>query len=173
MTHTFLPLTSFMNTAYLLLGSNLGNRESYLFKAIEMLSANAGKVQAKSSVYSTAPWGNTQQADFLNQAIRIEIPLSAQELLQKILHIEERLGRKRDQKWEARMIDIDILLFNAEIIQTPELTVPHPFLHERRFALIPLVDIAGDVMHPILNKSIKDLLTENTDALSVTPAIKS
>lgn len=163
-----------MNTVYLLLGSNLGKRESYLAQAIELLSKSVGKISAKSSVYNTMPWPEQKalksegnQDDFLNQAICIETILPANELLETILSIEVKLGRKRDKKWESRTIDIDILFYNSVIITTPSLTIPHPFLHERKFVLRPLAEIAENLVHPILNKSIKMLLSENTDNLSV------
>lgn len=164
-----------MNTAYLLLGSNLGNRESYLAEAIELLKSEAGDLIAQSSTYNTAPWSGTlapggvkPQADFLNQAVGISTTLSAPELLSKVLAIEEKLGRIRDRKWGPRTIDIDILLFNLVRINTADLTVPHPFLHERRFTLMPLSEIAGDLVHPVLEKSIKKLLLECPDNLQVT-----
>ncbi len=162
-----------MNKAYLLLGSNLGDRESYLVQAIELLNTSAGKVLTRSRIYSTAPWpaplpgDKEKQADFLNQAIQIETELTAHELLENILNAEVRLGRKRNVKWEARTIDIDILLFNSEVIQTENLTIPHPFLHERQFALIPLAEIAENYLHPVLNQTIKKLLEANTDTLKV------
>lgn len=162
-----------MNKAYLLLGSNLGDRESYLSQAIELLNTSVGTVLTRSSVYSTAPWpaplagDKKTQDDFLNQVLLIETPLTAHDLLEKTLRIEEKLGRKRNVKWEARTIDIDILLYNSEIIHTENLTIPHPFLHERRFALIPLAEIAGNYTHPILKKTIKNLLEANTDTLKV------
>src|SRR5690349_6009474 len=123
-----------MNTGYLLLGSNLGDRKNYLSKAAELLEIHVGKITSKSMLYNTAPWGVDNQDDFLNQAVRVETKLSAHQLLENILSIEEKLGRIRTKKWEARTIDIDILFFNADIIRTDNLTIPHPFLHQRRFA---------------------------------------
>ncbi|TAL61353.1 MAG: 2-amino-4-hydroxy-6-hydroxymethyldihydropteridine diphosphokinase [Bacteroidetes bacterium] len=164
-----------MNRSYLLLGSNLGNRESYLAQALELLSKNVGKIAASSSVYNTAPWpphttvrsDGMDQGDFLNQAIRLETEFSANQLLEKIVSVEEKLGRKREKKWEARTIDIDILLYNSEIVKTPVLTIPHPFLHERRFALVPLAEIAERFIHPVLKKSIRKLLSDNMDNSAV------
>lgn len=165
-----------MNTAYLLLGSNLGNRESFLAKAIELLSGYAGKVAETSSIYRTAPWpprGGSDKGDFLNQVICIETSDSAHVLLKKALSIEEDLGRKRIHKWESRTIDIDILFFNSDIVQTPELIIPHPFLHERKFTLMPLAEIAENLIHPVFNKSIKELLLNNSDTLRVEQVIKA
>jgi len=161
-----------MNTAYLLLGSNLGEREGFLSQAIESIRKSIGKVVAQSSLYETAPWGNKNQSNFLNQVICIETKLPAEELLFKILAIEKELGRKREQKWEARIIDIDILFFNSEIIQTPDLSVPHPYLQERRFALVPLAEIAEEFVHPVFKKSIKQLLADCKDKLPVSPLSK-
>ena len=159
-----------MNWAYLLLGSNKGKREKYLSQVIEQIEKNVGKIISKSSVYSTSAWGNKNQNDFLNQAVRVETNFSAEELLKKILSIEKKLGRKRIKKWEARIIDIDILFFGNEIINSKTLTVPHPHLHERKFALVPLSEIANDFIHPVLKKSVKQLLYKCQDKLMVKKA---
>ena len=158
---------SLMNTTYLLLGSNLGDRKNFLSQAVTLIGSLTGKIISKSTLYNTEPWGVDNQGDFLNQAICVETELSADELLKNILGIEERLGRTRTQKWEARNIDIDILFFNSDIIETTNLTVPHPFLHERKFALLPLSEIKEDYIHPVLKKSVKTLLAEcNHDLLA-------
>lgn len=162
-----------MNTAYLLLGSNLGDRNTYLERARKELETKAGTIFAISKIYNTAAWpeGSNQQ-DFLNQAIGLHTPLLAPELLHAILTIEKQSGRTRNGKWEARIIDIDLLFYNSDIIKTTDLSVPHPHLHERRFVLVPLAEIAPDFIHPGLQKSVGKLLAENTDKLTVTPVFK-
>ena len=161
-----------MNKAFLLLGSNLGERELFLSKAIELFEKSYGKVVAISAIYSTAPWpaqteDKNKQNDFLNQAVCIETRLSAPDLLNSLLKIEKEIGRIRNKKWEARIIDIDILFYNEEIINTALLTVPHPYLHLRKFALVPLAEIAAEFIHPVFKKSIKNILSENSDNLPV------
>jgi 2-amino-4-hydroxy-6-hydroxymethyldihydropteridine diphosphokinase len=156
-----------MNNACLLLGSNLGDKKQNLEQAFELLEKNVGKVIKKSSLYSTQAWGNTKQEDFLNQAVWIQTALNPSGLMQTILNIEEKMGRIRNSKWEPRKIDIDILLYNQTIIQTNDLWVPHPHLPQRRFALVPLTEIAPDLIHPIFKKTISTLLAECSDTLLV------
>jgi 2-amino-4-hydroxy-6-hydroxymethyldihydropteridine diphosphokinase len=157
-----------MNTAYLLLGGNLGDRLTNLRRALLMIIEHAGRATKKSDVFVTKAWGNEQQSDFYNQAICIETKLSAHELLNTLLKIEEQLGRKRtSDKWQERTMDIDILFYNDAIIETENLKIPHPFIQERRFVLVPMMQIAETLIHPVLKKTINVLLFECADMLEV------
>lgn len=156
-----------MNTAYLLMGANLGNRMNNLMAACDLLQRQVGRITRYSSVYETASWGNTSQPAFLNQALLVETYLSAEETMQKILLIEKEMGRVRTERNASRIIDIDILFFNKDIIQTKTLTVPHPQIQNRNFVLYPLQEIASGFEHPLLKKTIRDLLLQCSDELSV------
>jgi len=156
-----------MNRTYLLLGSNMGNSQELLTDAIYQIKKHTGKLIRSSALYSTAAWGNTDQPDFLNQVIVIETQQSAAETLQSILSIEKKMGRVRTVKNAPRIIDIDILFFNKEIIDQPDLIVPHPEIQNRRFVLIPLNEIAPGFIHPVLNKSVQHLLKQCKDPLNV------
>ena len=156
-----------MHEIYLLLGSNLGKREKLLLQAAEQIEALVGEILKKSSVYQTQSWGVNNQPDYLNQVIFVKTSLKPRELLSRILLIEKGLGRKRIEKWGSRHIDIDILFYGDEIIDEPDLKVPHQYFHERRFAVEPMLEIAPDFIHPKLKKSIKSIALELTDKLSV------
>jgi len=156
-----------MNNAYLLIGGNLGDKKEQLAKAAAQIEKNCGKIIRLSHLYETEAWGKTDQPSFYNQALRVHTPLSAAELLISILAIESSMGRQRLEKFGPRIIDIDILLFNKEIIHQKGLDVPHPELIHRRFALVPLNEIAAWVKHPLLKKNIRTLLRECTDGLNV------
>lgn len=155
------------NTVYLSLGSNIGDRESYLQKALQFIDVRIGKVIIASRIYNSSPWGNRNQNEFLNQVIRIETTYSPQDILSIISEIEKELNRVREHKWAARTLDIDILFFNSEVLNLPNLSIPHPLLHERKFVLIPMNEIAPTYIHPVLNKTICQLLNECKDSLSV------
>ena len=156
-----------MNTVYLLLGSNLGNSKEQLLLATKFIEEAIGELKKSSSFYSTAAWGNTDQPDFLNQIIEVETTLTPLPLLKEILLIEKKMGRVRTVKNAARIIDIDILFFNNEIIKKKNLTIPHPEIQNRRFVLIPLAEIAVSLVHPLLKKTAKELLNICTDTLNV------
>ena len=156
-----------MFIAYLLLGSNLGDSEKHLRDAYDLISLRLGRVLLSSSLYCTASWGKHDQPDFINQVLALETQLSPENLLAGILMIETELGRERSEKWGSRIIDIDILLYGSEIIDQPDLKIPHPFLHQRRFCLQPLCEIASGLIHPIFIKEMKELLADLSDNLSV------
>ena len=156
-----------MNQTYLLIGGNLGNREKNLEKARQLIAAEAGQVGKSSSLYETEAWGIQDQPPFLNQVLLVWTKLDPRQLLSTILDIEHQMGRERFEKFGPRSIDIDILFFNEEIIDEPGLTIPHPQLHLRRFTLQPLQELAPSFIHPVLNKSVSDLLAECPDPLAV------
>jgi 2-amino-4-hydroxy-6-hydroxymethyldihydropteridine diphosphokinase len=156
-----------MNDVFLLLGSNLGDRNLFLQQAVKHIEQGIAPVVQLSSVYETQSWGKTDLPDYLNQVILLKTDLSAQDVLQKILAIEDMMGRKREEKWGSRIIDIDILYYNAEIINEPGLQVPHPELHKRRFTIEPLAEIAPDLIHPVLHKTSLQLKKILKDSLIV------
>lgn len=156
-----------MNTAFLLIGGNLGNRLQHLAKARSLIHQRCGNIIKTSSLYETAAWGELQQAAFLNQVLMIHTLLSARGLLTCLLTAEQKMGRVRKQKSGPRTIDIDLLFFNDAKIEAPGLEVPHPRLHQRRFVLEPMNEIAPDLVHPVLNKTISQLLGDCKDELAV------
>lgn len=156
-----------MHEVFLLLGSNLGNRELFLKQAIDYISAEIAPVVKKSSVYETQSWGKTDAPDYLNQVIFLKTAFNPIAVLEKVLNIENKLGRHREEKWGSRIIDIDILFFDQQIINEPGLIVPHPELQKRRFTLEPLAEIAPDWVHPVFKKNILRLKYELIDELNV------
>lgn len=157
-----------LKKAYLLLGSNLVNREQYLNKALEAIDEKVGGIYLKSSIYETEAWGKTDQPGFLNLAIAIETQLTPLQLLENVLLIEKELGRIRHEKWGARMIDIDIIFYENQIVNDVDrLIVPHPEMQNRKFVLEPLAEIAPNLIHPILNTSVLQMLKTLCDPLAV------
>lgn len=156
-----------MNKVYLLIGGNVGDRLGNLQLAVAALHRSCGRVTGQSAVYETAAWGKTDQQAFLNQALLLETDLTAPALLECVLEAEAMLGRVRKERYGPRIIDIDILFYNNDIVRTPALTIPHPEIQNRRFALVPLQEIAPGLMHPVLKKDIDQLLEECPDTLEV------
>ena len=153
---------------YMLLGSNLGDRELMMRQAIEKIGIEMGKVTAVSSIYETAPWGNTAQPAFLNVAILVETQFGALEVLDKALSIEKDLGRVRAEHWGSRTIDIDLIFYASDIINLEnKLTIPHPEMQNRRFVLEPLNEIAGGYKHPGFNRTVQELLQSLVDDTAV------
>ncbi len=157
-----------METVYFLLGSNLGDRNSYLNEAKKLLIKTVGREVRSSAVYETQSWGVANLPDYLNQVIEMETDFLPLFILEKTQDIEEKLHRERTNKWHSRTIDIDILFFGKTIINLPELKVPHPELQNRLFTLVPLDELIPDFVHPVLNKTIHELKQHVTDGLLVT-----
>ncbi|KQC01830.1 2-amino-4-hydroxy-6-hydroxymethyldihydropteridine diphosphokinase [Pedobacter sp. Hv1] len=153
---------------YLLLGSNLGNREQYLENALKLIQETVGPIFAKSAIYETEAWGKTDQPGFLNLAIGVTTSLTPTVLLETVLAIEKTLGRVRHEKWGSRLIDIDIILYGDQIVKVgDELQIPHVEMQHRKFVLQPLAEIAPEVVHPILQQSMVELLKNLNDPLIV------
>lgn len=156
-----------MSESILLLGSNLGDRVSVLTKAISLLESKAGQISKKSYIYETGAWGIEDQPAFLNQVVIIDTFLKPHDLLRVINKLEEDLGRVRHKKWGERLIDIDILYYDNLVLNTPNLIIPHPEIANRAFTLVPLVEIAADLVHPILGQPQIELLEKCSDRLKV------
>ena len=154
-----------MNTVYLLLGSNLGKRRRKITEATDQIRENLGFIKMKSAIYESEPWGFEDETNFFNQVVVIETLQSAAEILEHIKKIEEKLGRKRvpSASYISRTIDIDILFYNKEIYKTNDLTIPHPLMQERMFALLPLAELSPQLVHPGYQKTIIQLLEECPD----------
>ena len=157
-----------MQTVYLGLGSNKGERISYIEKAIEEISGlPETNITVISGIYETEPWGNIEQEDYLNAVIGIQTELNAEDLLKELKSIEKFIGRKENRKWSEREIDIDLLFYGNEIIDKDHMKVPHGQIENRRFVLVPMNEIAPGFMHPVFKKNISQMLEDTTDKLKV------
>ena len=152
-----------MNQVYLQLGSNLGDREIFLQTARDLISKELGLIEKSSKIYESTPWGVDDQDCFLNQVLLLSTSIEPHELLKLILVIEKKIGRIRIGRWGERVIDIDILFYNDDIIETIDLCIPHKYLSKRRFVLMPLCEIAENLNHPKHNKTILELFNECID----------
>ena len=149
-----------MSTVFIGIGSNLGNREENCRNAIKLLIESGIKVTKLSSKFETEPWGVVDQPKFINMTIKAETDKEPSDLLRVLKNIETELGRRTEIRWGPRVIDLDILLYDDQIISTADLEIPHPEMRDRDFVLKPLAEIAPDIRHPVFRKSIKELLHE-------------
>ncbi|MCC7402103.1 MAG: 2-amino-4-hydroxy-6-hydroxymethyldihydropteridine diphosphokinase [Chitinophagaceae bacterium] len=156
-----------MNKAYLLTGTNLGDRLKNIMNAAQNIQDQCGTIALRSSIYKTAAWGNTDQPDFLNQVLELNTALTARHLLKHLQQIEQQMGRIRTEKYGPRIIDIDILFFNDAHYRLGFLKIPHPEIQNRRFVLVPMTEIAPMLFHPVLKKTMSELLKDCSDQLEV------
>lgn len=156
-----------MPTIFLALGSNLGDRQANLQAAVTSLAPGVSLIR-QSSVYQTEPWGYTDQPLFLNQVIEARTELPPQDLLAYLKHLEHTLGREATFRYGPRVVDLDILLYGDQVVSLPGLNIPHPRLAERAFVLVPLAELAPDLVHPVEGVTVKELLTR-VDASGVQP----
>lgn len=150
-----------------MLGSNLGDRGKNLDDAAAAIDHSIGEVVQKSHLYLTEAWGKSRQPDYYNQVILVETVFNPEQVLDSLLEIEKALGRQRFVKWEARLIDIDILFFGDLVIDSERLKLPHPLIAKRNFTLVPLLELAPDLVHPTLGKTIQELYIATLDPLEV------
>jgi 2-amino-4-hydroxy-6-hydroxymethyldihydropteridine diphosphokinase len=162
-----------MEKLVLIIGGNLGDREKFICEAKNKLRQFIGEISKESKIYETAAWGGASEGNYLNQVLILETDLEPLRVLEIIQSIEQMLGRERIQKWGNRTMDIDILYFGNQVIQDYQLTVPHPYISERKFVLVPLVDVWPDFIHPIHQLSHVQLLQQLNDDLDVLEFIAS
>ncbi len=146
-----------MAVVYLGIGSNLGDKQGNCLDALERLSTKGVSICKRSALYETQPWGVEDQPNFVNMAVEAETGMTPEELLRTLKEIEREMGRKVGTPWGPRLIDLDVLLFDDRIVQSKDLIIPHPLLHKRDFVLIPLAEISPEQVHPVLNKTIREL----------------
>jgi 2-amino-4-hydroxy-6-hydroxymethyldihydropteridine diphosphokinase len=157
-----------MSKVYLLLGGNMGDKRQVFDQTIGLLNDRVGDITRQSAIYETEPWGFESELLFWNQVLELSVNIPAEEVLERTQQIENQLGRLRLlEQYSSRVIDIDILFYDDKIIELPHLVIPHPRIQERKFALIPLNEIAPELIHPVLHKSIHQLLIECQDQLKV------
>lgn len=156
-------------TVFLGLGSNLGDRRQNLRQALDRLQEEVGRLLQTSAVYRTAPWGHTEQPAFLNQVVCLETALKPRELMERLLQIEKRMGRKRTEHMGPRIIDLDILFYGQKIIRESGLEIPHPRLEKRNFVLLPMLELAPDWVHPQSGLTIRELAARSPDTGQVSP----
>ena len=156
-----------MNQLFLITGGNIGDRKKNLENAAKLIRERIGAIKKRSKIYETEAWGVRDQPAFYNQVYLVETSLSPEKVLKSILKIEEEMGRKRTTKNAARIIDIDILFFNDQVVHEQNLVIPHPRMADRRFVLLPLNEIAPQMIHPVLKKTMAELLSLTADQLKV------
>lgn len=149
-----------MHEAFVAIGTNLGDRSANCARAIALVESAGIRLLRCSREYRTEPWGLADQPWFLNMVIKVESDLAPRELLGALKRIEKEMGREKGCRWGPRVIDLDILLYENAVVDEPDLQIPHPRMHERQFALQPLCDLAPDVVHPLLRKTVRSLLKE-------------
>lgn len=152
---------------YLLLGSNVGDRLKYLSEAKDLIKNEVGRIDQESPIYETEPWGEVPQSYFYNQMIRVSTLIGPKDLLNRILKIENKLGRTREVKWGDRTIDIDIIFFGNKTIKEKDLIVPHPEFQKRNFAILPMMYLNPDFVHPVLKKTVEEIYFESKDESEV------